>query len=612
MTLKAQENPIPDSCKLEIGTNLSGMFDWATELPFVDLMKNARQWYTKSNGDPADPFNSGYADNLEYDAQGYPTHIPQTIGESEYTQDVATIWGIIKGWPDGKYTVLFDGDGDLNLWGTVENITRIGPNRYEFDKGDLGEVEGVFEIRITRSEQENHVRNIRVLMPGTEATYEDNIWNQTWIDKLEPFKKVRFMDWGSTNNWGTPDLYEWDSPEKVDWDSRAQPDYYTFATSRGVPYEYMVQLMNEHEIDGWVCIPHRASDDYLEEMGSFFYENLDPERHLYVEYSNEIWNWIFDQTHWLNKYGCEETGTSWPEGIVPYIQNALDKFSIAYQEDLDRLTRVVGTQAGWFDVSERIVYNMEPSTFDAVSPTYYFSFNEDGDAELDDLGPAATVDDVARLVRDNMAEGFQYVKNIYTIADSLDKEFVFYEGGQHFTPQPFGVEPTYGQALLDIQRAPVMYDLYNEWFDSLRTLVEDDPFLLMNFSFIGNRSAQYGSWGILETMDQDLNEIPAPKYEAVIDNMARCETTVSTQNVSKWNNLILFPNPAQSELHIQGLNGATDITIYSIGGKFMTENKNITEYTYKIAVDNMNPGMYILKIVDRDSGVMVSRKLVVL
>jgi len=32
-----------------LGTNLSGLFDWSTELPFVDLMKNAREWYSKES-----------------------------------------------------------------------------------------------------------------------------------------------------------------------------------------------------------------------------------------------------------------------------------------------------------------------------------------------------------------------------------------------------------------------------------------------------------------------------------------------------------------------------------------------------------------------------------
>jgi hypothetical protein len=99
---------------------------------------------------------------------------------------------------------------------------------------------------------------------------------------------------------------------------------------------------------------------------------------------------------------------------------------------------------------------------------------------------------------------------------------VFYEGGQHLTPTPFGEEPTYAQALLDIQRDTAIYNLYNEWYDFVRTLQTGDaPLQLMNFSFVGGRSAKYGSWGILETMDQDTSLIPAPKYQSTIENMVK-------------------------------------------------------------------------------------------
>ncbi len=37
---------------LVLGTNLSGMADYGTELPFVDLMHSARIWYTKDAEDP--------------------------------------------------------------------------------------------------------------------------------------------------------------------------------------------------------------------------------------------------------------------------------------------------------------------------------------------------------------------------------------------------------------------------------------------------------------------------------------------------------------------------------------------------------------------------------
>lgn len=519
LTLLPLGAQLPEECKLAFGTNLAGMADFGTELPFVDLMHNAREWYTKDVGNPNAAFNSEQAANLSYRPDGYPTHAPQTVAGHPWPQEIVTIWGRTAGWPSGEYTVLWDGTGDLRILGSLSNLNQTSPNRAIFDL--VPQPEGIVEITIETSDINDPVRNIRLIMPGHEATYADEPFNPIWLDKLLTFDRVRFMDWGQTNDWGQDQGEGWQVPDEFDWDERARMDHYTWAYEKGIPYEMMVKLLNDYDLDGWICVPHRASPDYLANMAAFFRDNLEPERHLHVEYSNEIWNWIFGQAQWLNYYGCEQTGTSWPEGTVPYIQRCLDAFTTAYAGQLDRITRVVGTQLSWVDVSQRIANNLTPGSFDAITPTWYFGLTEDGDAVLDGLGPAATAADVITYARAGMEVGFQYIldqKN--EVADPLGLPLVFYEGGQHLTPLPFGFMPTYDQALLDVQRDPGMYDLYQEWMDSLRQLQSgDDPLLLMHFSFVAPRTAQFGSWGMLETMDQDTNLIPAPKYSALLANL---------------------------------------------------------------------------------------------
>ncbi|HHH53845.1 MAG TPA: hypothetical protein ENK91_09320, partial [Bacteroidetes bacterium] len=83
-----------DSCKLEWGINTGGIFDWGTELPFVDMMHTARQWFTKEPDNPDSPWDSQHASELSYREDGYPTHIPQNVGTSDYAQQVATFWVI--------------------------------------------------------------------------------------------------------------------------------------------------------------------------------------------------------------------------------------------------------------------------------------------------------------------------------------------------------------------------------------------------------------------------------------------------------------------------------------------------------------------------------------
>lgn len=601
---------LPDSCKLRFGTNLAGLADWGTEIPFVDLMRMSRTWYTKSIGDPEDPFDSGFTGELDLREDGYPSHVPQTVPGSPYPQKVVTIWAITDGWPAGEYTVLWEGEGELTFWGNYENLRQTSDHRIVFD---FPEPKGsILEMTIERSEIENPIRDIRLLMPGTEDTYESEPFYDLWLEKLEPFHTVRFMDWGQTNNWGQINEWEIGDGSLVNWDERSQPDYYTWTHNKGVPYEMMIELMNRQKIDGWVCVPHTASEDYIRRMARYFRDQLDPDLHLYVEYSNEIWNWMFGQAQWTNTYGPEASGETWPEGTVKFIQRTMDYWTEEFEGQPDRITRVVGVQTGWQDVAERVVYNMRPNSFDAVSPTYYFSFDEAADEKLDALGEVAGPEDIARHVRENMERNIEAVRGIRTIADSLNKQLAFYEGGQHFTPHPFGEEPTYAQALLDIQRDPVMYDLYQEWFGELREIHRDDsPWLLMNFSFISDRSARYGSWGILETMDQDTKVIPAPKYQAIMDNIyGDCEVLTSSEPQLRADEIVIYPNPARGTVKVKGLTSGHRLYLYDAIGRPCRDGLSSTAGEAMLDLSSFPPGLYYLQIRSAETGMTEVKKII--
>ena len=586
---------LSEECKLELGTNLSGLVDFGTELPFVDLMHNAREWYTKDIGNPNGAFDSGQAQHLTYRADGYPTHIPQELENSDFAQKVVTIWGITDGWPAGQYTVLWEGAGQLSFWGGYENLVQTADGRIVFDF--LNPIDEILEMTIESSDINDPIRNIRVLMPGTETTYEQEPFYDLWLEKLSIFPSVRFMDWGMTNSWGQPDTWTWDDPSLFAWEDRAQMDHYTWATNKGIPYEMMIRLLNDYDMDGWICVPHRASDDYIKSMAELFHENLETERHLTVEYSNEIWNWIFGQTQWLNKYGCELQEVSWPEGIVPYVQNCLDIWSAVFDNEMDRITRVAGVQASWQDVSNRMVNNLREGSFDAITPTFYFGISEQGDLALDNLGASATTSDIAFYAREGIEEAKVWLQTQKSeLADPLGLPLIFYEGGQHLTANPFGVEPSYAQALLDIQRDTAMFNLYNEWFDFLRTLQEGDkPISLMNFSFVAGRSAQYGSWGILETMNQDTASIPAPKYSAILQAINACNPSVFVEALDVESKYSIFPNPASNTLCLSGPNQKAVITIFDSYGRLIV-HENFHSENWDINTEHLVDGNYILQI----------------
>jgi len=108
-------------CKLKIGTNLSGICDWMTEMPFVDMMHNARTWGTRNQigwiEGGINEWNTELADSIEKDENGYPLEVPFYIDGLglEDSQIVFTVWALLAAWDAGVYTCLYDGEVKFSL-----------------------------------------------------------------------------------------------------------------------------------------------------------------------------------------------------------------------------------------------------------------------------------------------------------------------------------------------------------------------------------------------------------------------------------------------------------------------------------------------------------------
>jgi hypothetical protein len=67
----------------------------------------------------------------------------------------------------------------------------------------------------------------------------------------------------------------------------------------------MVQLCNYLKINPWFCIPHLADDDYVRQFALLVKNSLDPALKVYIEYSNEVWNNVFEQHHYAEEKAKE-------------------------------------------------------------------------------------------------------------------------------------------------------------------------------------------------------------------------------------------------------------------------------------------------------------------
>ncbi|MBN1775209.1 MAG: hypothetical protein JW817_01950 [Clostridiales bacterium] len=499
------EAPLPKK-PIQLGVNLEGPSDWNVAWPTNDIMKLARPFFTQNSvwvEDGENEWDTEYIDRILLGDHGYPLELPVEFEGAEAPQIITTVWANTNSMPEGDYSVYYDGEGEIGF-GLDAVGEVVGEGRMVMHLKPQDNIASMF---ILRSSPEDPIRNIRIYLPGADP---EELFNPVFLEKCEPFAAIRFMDWGSTNN---------SFLEK--WDDRAKPEDITFSAGKGFPYEYMIELANTLHKDIWVCIPHLANDEYISEMAKLFGEGLDPDLELYVEYSNEIWNWMFDQAQYLLNEGDQET--DWPERCVPIIENALDVFYESWPGDPARVKRVLGIQIGYYDVSERIALNMREGSFDLIAPTAYFGFSEEAISELEAAGSDTDMDLIRRLAGEAIAEMAKDTQTIADLCNRLGVGMVYYEAGQHLTPEPFGSEQDYNPALVDFQHDPAMYDLYMSLFEELEKVKVEkngDTTLCMLFSLTSADSGRYGSWGLLTDIFDEIDLEYVPKYRAVQDYMS--------------------------------------------------------------------------------------------
>ena len=105
------------------------------------------------------------------------------------------------------------------------------------------------------------MRNIRVITPGFESTYESHPFHPTLVSYLQRFKVVRFMDWMASN---VAQSGVWANRTTRAWRSYNQP--HSDGTTDGVALEDMILLANQAGVSPWFSVPYNADDNYITNM----------------------------------------------------------------------------------------------------------------------------------------------------------------------------------------------------------------------------------------------------------------------------------------------------------------------------------------------------------
>lgn len=533
---------------LPIGMNLAGIADYERGFPFLNLMWGSRIWITRNVSD-AGPWDTEMAGALELDADGYPLEVPFTPAGGGPAQYVVTLLpNILKA---GKYVILYDGEGAFTAGGATKIVDRQ-PGRIEIGMRHDGET--VEEIAIRKSVRGNHVRNIRVLpIESEKADLDANPFRPEVLEFCKPWHCLRFMDWLGTNNsvnehWSARKRRSFYTQVGTDGDvlglSGAPLPAWQRKWGSGVALELCVQLANLTKTDAWFCVPHLADDEYIREMAKLVKAQLDPSLKVYLEFSNEMWNWAFGQATWMlrselagDAVAAAGASPPWKGGVKPsafrdgvVVEGAGEGIDFPervgalfnrcfkiWEEvfsgpDRQRLVRVCAVQAHWLDAASRtLAWVMRNGGCDAVAPAGYFGPDDEVYARWEAAGAALTADEVIADMRVMIADGRQRVADNANLAKEAGIRFVTYEGGQHIQPQGQAEKP-YNPALAAAQADPAMYDLYRENLDLYAKAGCD---LFSAFASVGRQGMRWGSWGHIERYGQD--PATAPKYRAILE-----------------------------------------------------------------------------------------------
>lgn len=544
MLLIAQDKPI--------GINLSGVHDYSTEFVFVDAMKQCREWISYQSDD-AGPWDT----NVEVPllANGYPVEIPYDDGINP-PQNLRTLmlWDLPEGaFPAGMFRLIVEGSGTVQLQFGATGSYSTPIDTYVYADGALA-------LEIEYSDPDDPISDIQFILPEYTEEYETKTFTDDFVEFVDDFDNIRFMDWLRTNN----------SPMES-WSERSLPDYYTQTTEKGVAWEYILELTALLEKDIWINIPHRAEDAYIEELANLLNTEIDPDIDIYLEYSNELWNSIFTQ----NQYAAQEalslgfTGEAWERTWKYTAKRSADVFHIfenVFEND-QRLTKVIPSQAANPWLSGQLInffndaqYNPNSVEADALAIAPYFAGAVANEIVAENLVSEISVEQVVDRMEDALPEAYSWMQGNQTEADQNNLDLLVYEGGQHLVATGDNVNiDELTTKLMAANHHPDLQEVYCQYLDHW---YEQHGGLFMHFSSHFSYS-KWGSWGIKETMD-DFNN---PKYlalqECVLDESSSLGASVDFQHTVQ-----AYPNPSYDQyVRLNSDIEMTSIQVFNAQGK---------------------------------------------
>jgi hypothetical protein len=326
------------------------------------------------------------------------------------------------------------------------------------------------------------------------------VYDPGFIRALAPYRVVRFMDWMGVNGVPAADFARETTPQRP------------VGPGNSVTLTNMITLATEARIDPWFNIPYGASDIYIRRFAQMAHDRLPPDRTVYVELGNEMWNPQFYATRQAMADGVAAKLSTNPyeAELRQYAlksKHMLDIWTQVYADRPKSLVRVVSPQMyNTYSTNTIMGYRDVAKSVDALAIAPYF-----GNTVYPQLnnGPRpASVDEAFSKLKGAVSETLAAARDQKAIADRLGKRLIAYEGGQHI------LIPDNVALLHQINIDPRMGQIYTTFLEGWAREIGDTIMLYHQVGPVGN----FGAWGLEEYDNQPLSQ--APKKRAVLDFVA--------------------------------------------------------------------------------------------
>ncbi len=469
------------------GINLDGNTDWSTAAAWVDTHNVFRRW-----GQPDQPWNEN--PNLSLTADGYPT------------TDAGTL-SYLAGYPDGTYSLSYKGTATVTLGGmgtlngplTTANGVTTGSVVVNHSRGDL------LTIKVTGLDPASPLDNLRLIAPGY-APDTTQVFTNDFLHRLQPFSTIRYLGWTDAN--GTAGTA---------WADRVTGNDFLQTGPQGVSYDDIIALANASGKDAWITLPDQVSDDYVTSLATLMKAELKSGINVYLEYSNELWNGSFPQSHRVTVDAranplltkTDDFGRTGEQAAFK-LKHFADLFDQVFADQSSRVKPVLcGQDANTYFLDCGLAFLQQT----CGDPSGYLSGI--GIAPYVDLDNA--VDQTGLTMDGLFASMNQFIANELTpwvqshaaLARQYKLPLLAYEGGQSL----MAFNPAVGGNInVDLKTAaqndPRMGDLYR----SINALWRQNGGGLFDYFTMYSAYDNSGYWGLLPS----ANAASSPKWDAVL------------------------------------------------------------------------------------------------